>query len=315
MVSERLVLILVVLVVFSMASVPPAASLESKTPCEGVETNTAVEKSDISDRHLKYYFQFSEDSRTLCVKVENKGETETRSSFVTAVDGIAAGPEMPTLEPGESTFVTKNVTEYLNVNKNIHTVRVGVYPDFYNYNFTHELNASSPEVSSPYIRDVEVLRHAENDSTSLRVTTFNPGKRAYSMYVQVETFGTDGRYTIAAPQPNQTDVETIQLDESSDEVVAGKVRIFDEWAESSGKFDQKEFMAKPGEDTNAWDDHFEQVPGTIDEYTYSNESAERHRADYVDEDVLSPLEKQVGAALTVILLVGGLLWRRRRKFR
>jgi len=311
MVSKRLVGILIVSLVFSLASVPPASTLESKAPCEGIETNTTVEKSDISNRHLKYYFQFSKSTRTLCVKVENKGETEMRGSFVTAVDGIAAGPEMPKLEPGESTIVTKDVTDYLDVNKNTHTVRLGVYPDFYMYNFSYELNASSPKVPSPYIRDVEVVRDKQNDSTSLRVTTLNPGKRAYSMYVQVETFGTDGRYTIAAPQPNQTDVETIQLDESSDEVVAGKVRIFDEWAESDGKFDQKEFIAKPSEDTNAWDDNFEQVPGTVDEYTYSNESAEQYREDYVDEDVLSPLEKRVGAVLSVLLVVGAVLWWRR----
>lgn len=315
MVSDRLVAILIVCLLFSLVFVPPANAIGSKSPCEGVETKTSVQKSDISGRHLKYYFQFSKESRTLCVKVENKGEFEIRSSFVAAVDGVTAEPGMPNLQPDQSVFVTRNVTNYLNVNKDQHSVKLGVYPDFYRYNFTGKLNASSPKVPSPYIRGVEVLRHEENDSTSLRVTTFNPGKRAYSMYVQVETFGTDGTYTIAAPQPNQTDVETIRLEESSDEVVAGKVRIFDEWAESSGKFDQKEFMSRPGEDTDAWDDHFEQVPGTVDEYSYSNESAEQHRADYVDEDVLSPFEKRVGAALTVVLLVGGVLWWRRRKFR
>jgi len=58
--------------------------------------------------------------------------------------------------------------------------------------------------------------------------------------------------------------------------------------EPEGKFDQKEFLAKPGNDTKAWDDEFETMPGVGDSPDYSNESARQYRDGYVDDDYLSP---------------------------
>jgi hypothetical protein len=311
MFSKRLVVTVIALLFMAAPLSISPSTAQIDEPCSGANINKVVEKSDQFDFHVEYQFQFSEKAKMYCVKVVNRGEINASSGFSAKVDGVGIEVNRTNLQPGQSVFLTQNIRGYMDVKRNNHTIELGAFQKFTQYNFTHKLNASSPKVPSPFIRDVKVVRDEQNDSTSLRVTTFNPGKRAYSMYVQVETFGTDGRYTIAAPQPNQTDVETIQLDESSDEVVAGKVRIFDEWAESDGKFDQKEFIAKPSEDTNAWDDNFEQVPGTVDEYTYSNESAEQYREDYVDEDVLSPPEKRAGAVLSVLLLVGAVLWWRR----
>ncbi|MXR19495.1 hypothetical protein [Halobacterium bonnevillei] len=311
MVSKGLTVIWIALLALASVHFVLPATAHAENPCKGAGKDKVIEKSNISDFHVEYQFQFSEELEKFCVKVKNKGEMNASSGFSASADNIGLKQESPILGPGESVLVTKNVTEYLNVVKDNHTVKLGAYQEFYYYNFTRELNATSSDVPSPYIKNVSVIRDQENDSTALRVETYNPSKRGYGMYVQVETFGTDGEYTIAAPQENETHPVTIPLKESSDEVVAGKVRIFDEWAESDGKFDQKEFIAKPSEDTNAWDDNFEQVPGTVDEYTYSNESAEQYREDYVDEDVLSPLEKRVGAVLSVLLVVGAVLWWRR----
>jgi hypothetical protein len=205
-----------------------------------------------------------------------------------------------------------NVTNYLNVLRDKHTVSVGAHGQNVQFNFTRELNASSPDVPSPYISDVDVRRHEGNSSTALEVDVHNPTKRGYGVHVQAETFGTDGVYRIGAPQENETKTFVLPLEERSDAVVAGKVRVFDDWGEPESKFDQKEFMAKPDEGVNAWDIHFERVPGTVDEYSYSNESARQHRAGYVNDEALGPLERRSGAVLVVAALVGAVAWRRRR---
>lgn len=297
-------------ITFSLVFIGGSVS-ETKEYCEGIEKDTIVKKDVGADLHIEYEFQFSEENHRLCVEIKNEGNRTGLSGFRAKVDGEGVAPQMPNLEPGESELVVKNLTEYLDVRQDHHIVSVGAYNKSFQYNFTEVLNASSPKVSSPYITDVEVLRDQENGSTALEVSTHNPSKLGYSFYVQAETFETKGVYRVGAPQENETSQVVLPLNESSDEVVAGKVRIFDDWANSEGKFDQKEFMARPGNETNAWDDHFERVPGTVDRYDYDNETARQYRDGYVDKDFLSPWERRAGAGLLVALVGGAVWWRRR----
>jgi hypothetical protein len=221
---------------------------------------------------------------------------------------------MPTLEPGESVTVIQNVTPFLDARRENHSILLGARGDEVRYNFTQRSTPDNTTIPSPRISDVEVLRYESNDSTALRVEMFNPSKRGYALTVQVETFGTDGEFEIAAPQPNETSTVVIPLDETPDDVVAGKVRIFGEFGQPETKFDQKEFMSETGEGTNYWDVDFDRVPGKVDTYSYSNQTARVKYQGY-DENLLSPLQKQLGAVATVLLLVTAIWWRRRRKYR
>jgi len=312
MTSSRLFVLVPILLVATTPLVVAGSDMPFQNPCNGAEEKTVVDKNPDFNSHIKYTFQFSQENHRYCVLVENKGDAPTLSNFDATADGRTAAPEMPTLEAGESKYVTRNVTKYLDVKRDNHTVTLGVFETTYVYNFTQEMNASDPDVPAPYIENVEVARNEENDSTALRVAVRNPTKRGYGIYVQAKTFETKSVDDIGAPQENETQVFTLPLEESSSDVVAGKVRVFDNVGEPAGKFDQKEFLAKPGNDTEAWDDEFENMPGVGDSPDYSNETARQYREGYVNDELLSPLERQVGAVLTVLVLVGGVLWRRRR---
>lgn len=113
----------------------------------------------------------------MCVNVENLGETVVYSAFGLLVDDTGFSPEMPDLEAGESKFVSRNVTEYANTLRDNHTVDVHARGQRFHFNFTHELNASSHDVPTPYISDVDVTRDEDDDSTALVVSMHNPGER------------------------------------------------------------------------------------------------------------------------------------------
>jgi hypothetical protein len=263
--------------------------------------------------HLVYNFTFEEGDSELCVSIKNKGEHNETAGYGATVDNEGVRSERPELKPGEVHSVTHNVDSLLSIYQNNHSVMMWVSGTKHRFNFTRHINASSPDVPAPEITSVDVLRNQENNSTSLQVSTHNPTERGYGFYVQVETLVTNGGYTVAAPQPNKTETVTLPLDEGSDEVVAGKVRIFEKWGVSKGMYDQKEFLAKPNETANAWDDSFDRVPGTVDTYNYENESAAKYRDDYEGDkdDSLPKTQRRIGAALVVVLpLVALLGWRR-----
>jgi len=310
--NSRLLTLLLILLLATCHLVVTGASTVANEPCEGTEKKTVIDKDRTFDSHVKYTFQFSPEENKYCVTVENKGMNKIWGSFGATADGRAAAPDLPKLEAGESRHIVRNITRYLDVKRDNHTVTLSALDEKYVYNFTQEMNASDPDVPAPYIENVEVARNEENDSTALRVAVRNPTKRGYGIYVQAKTFETKSVDDIGAPQENETQVFTLPLEESSSDVVAGKVRVFDNVGEPAGKFDQKEFLAKPGNDTEAWDDEFENMPGVGDSPDYSNETARQYREGYVNDELLSPLERQVGAVLTVLVLVGGVLWRRRR---
>lgn len=315
MVSRRLPALLAIWLVISSSLFVGSSVAGTEPDCNGVERKTIVEKDSDTYSHIEYTFQFSKEDNVYCVQVENKGKGKTISGFDATVDGRAAAPQMPTLESGETKYVVKNVSGHLDVKRDNHTVTLGVYNQTFVYNFTEELNATNPDVPAPTIKNVEVVRHEHNDSTSLKVAVHNPTKRGYGVYVQAKTYGTTRVDDIGAPQPNETTVFVLPLEESSDAVVAGKVRVFDNWGEPEGKYDQKEFLAEPDSEAEVWNDEFEHMPGTDSSAAYHNESTQQHRAGYVDDDYLSPLERKVGAVLAVVVLAAGVLWRRRRQFR
>lgn len=296
---KRSALLAVLLVFASSIFVQPVTAGLDESRCNEGETKTIVEKDPDFETYIEYTFQFSSRMNTLCLEVENKGGTRTHSGFRAIVDGAAIGPKMPSLEPGESTYVTKNITGYLDARRDNHTVLFGAYQKEVTYNFTQRSSSDNSTIPSPVISDVEVIRYENNDSTGLRVSTFNPSKRGYAFYIQVESFATDGEYTVAAPQENETTTATLPLSESTDEVVAGKVRIFDEPSQPETKFDQKEFMAKPETDTRFWDVEFKQVPASADTYSYQNDTAQDEYRGY-DDDLLSPVQKQAGAIAIVL---------------
>lgn len=313
MTSEKVLAILVIIsLLLPLASTPVAANVTN--PCEGGEISTVTRQNSTFNTDIRYEFQFADEKNRLCVTVENHGDGKDLSSFTAIVDGKSAAPTMPTLEAGESVTVVKNITGYLDVRRDNHTVLIGTGGQETRYNFTQRSSSDNSTIPSPRITDVEVLRYESNDSTALRVETFNPSKRGYSFSVQVETFGTDGDFTIASPQENETSTVVLPLKESADDVVAGKVRIFGEFGQPETKFDQKEFMSESGDGTDYWDVEFDRVPGKVDTYSYSNQTARVKYQGY-DEDLLTPLQKQIGAAAVVLLLVGTVWWRRRRKYR
>ncbi len=304
--------LLVIIIVLSLSVVPSVTAVptdQSESPCEDAKKYRAVDIDKAFNLHVEFLASFLETDNRVCVGVKNKGGMKYPSEFGLWVDGVGFSPEMPELEGGESKFVSKNVTSYLDTTQDNHSVRIVASEREFIFNFTHHLNASSPDVPTPYVSDVQVVR-SEN-STELVSTVHNPGERAYALHVRAETFETQGEFEIGAPQPGNSSEFRFELDEAPDDVVAGKVMVFNDTGQPEGKFDQKEFMAKPNETANAWDDHFEQVPGGTADSSYSNETARQYREGYVDDEALSPTERRAGAVLVVLALVGAVLWRRR----
>ncbi len=265
--------------------------------------------------HIEYIFEYSRESNKVCVEVSNEGEKKHSGIFHIGVDNISATPEVSEVAPNESNHYKVNISNHLDSLEKNHTVEMGAWGTSYTYNFTREIDSTARNSLSPYIEDVEVARYEDNGSSALRVAVRNPTERGYGMYVQAKTFGTKRVYTTGAPQPNETKVFTLPLEEGSDAVVAGKVRIFDDWGDPDTKYGQVEFMSEPGADTESWQKEFEHMPGTDSEAPYQNESARHARSGVVDEDYYSERTQKIGAAGVVVLLVAAVAWRRRRKFR
>jgi hypothetical protein len=311
-IKKVLILVVVISVVFPLSSTVATANVDG--PCEVGEITRVTEQNSTFGIDIRYILSISDEKDSFCVHVENHGEHKAPSTFTAIIDGKVATPTMPTLEPGESVTVRQNTTPYLDVRRDNHTIVLGALGDESQYNFTRVSTPSNPTIPSPHITDVQAVRYESNDSTALRVEIFNPAKRPYLLSAQVETFGTDGDFKNAAPQPNQTSTVVIPLKESTDDVVAGKVRIFGEFGQPETRYDQKEFMSKKGEETNYWDIDFDRVPGKVDTDSYSNETARVEYQGY-DPNMLSPLQRKLGAVATVLLFVGAVWWRRRRKYR
>jgi hypothetical protein len=308
-------LAVLIVLAMTMAVQPVHADTISATPsnsCDGGETETIRYTHSGFDVEMVYNFTFDESQQLLCVNVKNTGDHPASGGYRTIVDNRGLETPRPELEPGETMSSEHNISPWLNLFDDNHTVSVGARGNNTEFNFTHEINASNPNIPSPEISNISVVRDHQNNSTALRVSLYNPTKRGYVFYTQTETFGTDGVYRAEAPQPNQTESVLLPLDEGPDEVIAGKVRIFHRWDVSNGKYDQKEFMAKPNKSVNSWDVPFDRVPGSVDEFDYHNESAAKYREGYVDDETLPPLQRKVGAAL-VVLFTTGMLWAWRRR--
>ncbi|WP_353634133.1 hypothetical protein ABSL23_13625 [Halobacterium sp. NMX12-1] len=310
MTSKRLIVIIAVAGLVFMPAVTAFDGNQSQNTCKGAKENKVVDKDEDFSFHIEYNIQFSEDNKMACIVVENKGELEFPATFTLSVDGDGFSPKMPDLEGGESKSVTLNTTKYIDATRDNHSVNIGAGGKESAFNFTKKVNSTSPSSSTPYVGDIQINR--SGTPTELIATVHNPGKRAYALHVRAETFETEGAFDIGAPQPGNTSEFQIPLDEGPNEVVAGKVMVFNDTGSPDGKFDQKEFMAKPNETASAWDDHFEQVPGERADVSYDNETARQYREGYVDDEALSPLERRAGAVLVVFALVGAVLWRRSR---
>jgi len=311
MASKRLILVLI-LVSFAVTPAISATSMPAgKNPCLGEKKYIATELDESVGLHSKYTVQFDEDEKQICIKRENKGKGKALTSVGILVDGRGISPGTKELEENESSFFSKNVTEYIDATADNHTISINAGSKDLNFNFTHHINTTAKNSPTPKFTDLEIVRDS-GDKSILIATVHNPGKRAYALHVQAETFETEGAFEIGAPQPGNTSEFQIPLNEGANEVVAGKVMVFNDTGSPDGKFDQKEFMAKPNETANAWDDHFEQVPGERADVSYDNETARQYREGYVDDEALSPLERRAGAVLVVFALVGAVLWRRSR---
>lgn len=302
---------LLLVIVILLTAIPTVAgdfSEKSENPCEDAEKYTVEDIDEDFGLHMTYSVQFLEREKQACIRVKNKGEMAFSSQFGLWVDGIGFSSPMPDLDGGESAFVSKNVTNYIDTVQDNHTVRVFAAGKNFTFDFTQAINESSPRVPTPYISNIHISRSRK--TPKIVATVHNPGERAYGIHVRAETFETHSEVEVGAPQPGNSSEYTLELNESPSDVIAGKVMVYDDINQSDGKFDQKEFMAKPNETANAWDDHFEQVPGGTVDSSYSNETARQYREGYVNDEALSPFERRAGAVLVVLVAVGAVLWRR-----
>jgi len=303
--------VLLLVAILSLAAVPTAAAVpidKSENSCEGAKKYKTTDIDETFNLHVAYIVRFLEEENRVCVEVKNKGDVKYPGEFGLWVDGDGFSPEVGSLDGGESKFVSRQITSYLDTTQDNHSVRIVASEQKFTFNFSHHLNASSPDVPTPYVKDVRVVRGS--NSTELVTTVHNPGERGYALHVRAETFETEEAFDIGAPQPGNSSEYRFELDEAPGDVVAGKVMVFNDTGQPEGKFDQKEFLARPNGTANAWDDHFEQVPDGTTDVSYENETARQYRDGYVDDEALSPTERRAGAVLVVVLLIGGVLWRR-----
>lgn len=308
MIDRRVLIVVALLALITMPVTTATAVQQPESPCEGGVEEVVVEKYPSVGYNIEYRILFERESGTLCAHIENQGSGEVSSAFGFKVDHTGFSPEMPTLEENESKFVSMNVTKYISATRDNHTVSVNAGGSDFVYSFTHQLNSSNPRVPTPYISNIQISRSEK--TPKVVATVHNPGERAYGIHVRAETFETHSEVEIGAPQPGNSSEYTLELNESPSDVIAGKVMVYDDINQSDGKFDQKEFMAKPNGTANAWDDHFEQVPGGTVDSSYSNETARQYREGYVNDEALSPFKRRAGAVLVVLVAVGAVLWRR-----
>jgi len=317
--SETTIVVLVSLLVVSAATPVGAANIQADPDCEG-ETWTGVDKELDGRVEVRYTATFNQQKKLVCFSAENVGEIDTYGRFVLIVDDRTV-PTMSvgSLSTGETCSVRRNVTGWIDVTAENHSVKVSTYADGAQFNFTERFNDSKEGgFPSPYITDVEVLRNQSAGETTLEVTATNPANRSYFPSVVVKTFETDTYRELPSTPDNHTLVYHVPLEEAPGETVVGDIKLYDHWKYSDGKFDRKEFVAKPNDSIRSWEPAFEEVPNVSQmnaEIYYENESAKKFRDQGPDVKPISEQASRIGAVATVLLVVGGIWWRRRRKFR
>ncbi|MFC3476813.1 hypothetical protein [Halobacterium litoreum] len=314
--SKTAALVLAGLVLFSAVAPASGTNLRSEQNCQG-EVWTGVET--LGEIEVQYTITFDQSERLVCVSAENVGEKKTKAGYGIQVDDRTVR-NLPSerIAPGETFSAQSNITGWIDVTAENHTVRAGTYAGTAVFNFTERFDESEEGgFPSPYITDVEVLRNQSSGETTLEVTATNPANRSYYPSLLVKTFETPTSRDLPNRPDNHTLVYHVPLEESPGETVVGELKLYEHWKRSDGKFDREEFVANPNGTDRSWERAFEEVPNLSDmneEVYYENESAKKYRDQGPDVKPISERASRIGAVATVVLVVGGLgLWRRRKR--
>lgn len=268
-----------------------------------------------SIEELDYDIRF-ESNETVHVSVKNDLNRKVLAGLNVDVDGRELYEETYNLTAGEERNWSINVTPGLNVVDDNHTVTVGTYSEFEQFNFTRDLNPSNNgSIPRPHIERIKVTNGTIDGEPSAvaKVTISNPGIQLYSSVLMVHTEATNGSLYGASVPAGENETFTVELLDERGARVAGEARLYTEnISQPDSALDQVEFVGQAERETTVWNTSYDAVraPWLSDHYVYQNESIQ------TGADVKG--EKDPGLSGTQLLYIGagavllsGLLVKRR----
>jgi len=255
----------------------PSTAGDSVGPAPTNETENLT-----SGNGVTYTVHFDNNDDHISFLAHNPSATQKESFVEISVDGYQHQFHMVELSPNETWKESWNVSNSLDAMRNNHTVRFITYDASTEFNFTRKIDASnSSRVPTPRITDVELVEGTVygEETTVLKVSVENPAKQLYSSIIMVNTRETTYSRRVANAAPQNDTTRLVPLEEDSDTLVAGEVRLHHgNLSEAEEGFDQREFVGRVDGDTEVYNRTYEPIEPRWSRnrtYHYENESVEQ----------------------------------------
>jgi hypothetical protein len=243
----------------------------------GTPGTVSEERTVVDSDGVVYNVSFSEQNSTVYIEAFNPTKWDNEiTGYGIQVDGQRVQNTNYRLDENERRTETIDITPGINVNEDNHTVKFATYGNSTQFNFTREINSSSPgEVPTLYISDVEVTTGTIDGEPSAvaNVTLVNPSQQLYSTKLMVHTIGTDGSLYPASVRPESSRTITVELLDDREGEIAGEARLYTgNLTTEEGAMDQVEFVGEAGSETQVWNASYDPVRPTWmnNNYEYSN---------------------------------------------
>lgn len=298
-----------------LVAAPVIAGVEPDEPpevqCDG-DTRTGI--IDFPGR-IEYTITYNKSAQRVCAIAESTGERNGDFGYSVWIDDSRVSPrDTVELAPGETFTGNQTIIEGIDATRDNHTVEVHPYNGTFYFNFTQEIDPMNEDgVPTPHIENITIKRNGTKcRQPNIVVDVENEGIRNYSPEAVVKTAESDLRWML----PRGSSYSN-RLSEANEDVVVGTVKLYGHTYYTGMKYDRVSFVSYPNGTYDTWEPAFEEIPTKREieerEIYYENESAQDLRGPDVDR--ISDTASKAGAVLVVLAVVGGLWYRRRRKFR
>jgi hypothetical protein len=266
---------------------------------------------------LTFTVRLDLDTLTAHVEITNPTSKQQRAILKLVLDKQGRHTIDEQLPPGQTETEALDIRGSIDSLRDIHNVSISTFGNATTLSFHHDVNLSDPEqVPIPQITNVTVANGTiqGNASTVAYVRVTNPTNQLYSMKLMVHSLETGGGWYPASV--NRSDSRTIKavLFEDRGTRVAGEARLYiNEPSNASGALDQVEFVGRAGEPTQVYNRSYQPVrgPWTDDPYQYENESLAPDDTDTIPGTDRLPDLPRVAYGIGALIVVAGVLLRRR----
>lgn len=255
--------------------------ISSTVAKEGTDCTKYTEKESKiiqSGRGLCVISTINKSSYNLAITAYTKKSINIdNTGILVSVDGQRAVDYSFDLAGNEQWIKNINLSTYMDVNRNSHTVTISTYGNHTKINITKRIESSNTDIPHPYITNVIVTEGTVDGKPSsvAYVTVVNPSIQLYSSKLMVHTQKTSGSFYAASVPPGESRTIKVELRDDLNGKIAGEARLYTKnVSEREGALDQVEFVGRVNGTTSLWNESYEPIRGPWREnsYKYENES-------------------------------------------